>query len=114
MSVMKGIEIFNVDSEITASLHDLFHEDIVSFSEHYEDLPSDEEIEIYIFCCFLLFAKILSVDYLGKGIQRTEDWIAMTPTDHLDLSRRTRIRDTMLAQMTEHMLILDDITSNAG
>jgi hypothetical protein len=96
---MAEMELFNTEAEITSSLNDMSEEDLRSFAELHEDPANDNQIELYIHTCFLIFRKALSREYLERAIQRAEGWVAVTPADHPDRTRRSHILDMMSAWM---------------
>jgi len=110
---MCDMDIFHVDSEITATLKELSDEDLASFAELHQDASNDEQIEIYILSCFLIFTRTCSVERVEQAIQRTEAWIAASPTDHPDRSRRFQILDEMLARLTQDRFMLEDAIQDA-
>ncbi|KAF2185509.1 hypothetical protein K469DRAFT_665117 [Zopfia rhizophila CBS 207.26] len=74
-------------------------EDLHSFANLHEDSTSDGQTELYIYICFLIFVRTRSTEYLGRAIQRTEGWIAVTGLDHPDGGRRFQILDMMSARI---------------
>jgi hypothetical protein len=95
------MELFNIDAEITSSLDYMSDADLRSFAELHEDPASDEQIELYIYTCFLIFTKTRSAEPLEQAIQRTEGWIAVTTSDHPDRARRFHILGMMSARMRQ-------------
>jgi tetratricopeptide (TPR) repeat protein len=101
MSGLTNTELFSVDPEIATSLHELSNEDLCSFAELHEDPAKDEQIELYICTCFLIFEKTCSTKYLEQAIQRTEGWIAAIGPEHPDRARRLRLLDMMSARFID-------------
>lgn len=93
------MELFNIEVEMASSLHDLSDEDLRSFAELQEDPANDEQIELYIYTCFLIFTRTRSTEYLEQAIQRMEGWIAVIGMDHPGRARRFQILDMMSARM---------------
>ncbi|KAL8364750.1 hypothetical protein RB595_003837 [Gaeumannomyces hyphopodioides] len=103
------MELFHIEAEMTALLNDMSDEDLHSFAESQEDPASDEQIELYIYACFLVFKRSASAEHLEHAVQRTEGWVAVTPTDHPDRTRRSRIFDMMSAWVRQVASISEDI-----
>ena|SRR6266566_1923477 len=110
---MAEMELFNTEAEMTSSLYDMSDDDLRSFAELQEDPANDSQIEVYIHTCFLIFTRTRSTEYLRQAIQRAEGWVAVTPADHPDRTRRSHILD-MLARMHRHNLILEDVLLGIG
>ena len=111
-SVAAEIEPFRIDSEITTSIQDMNDEELHSFAELQdprEDSASDEQIELHIYTCFLVFKRMGSTEHLKQGIQRTERWIAELAADHPDRTRRCRIIDMMSTWMSQLSSMLEYI-----
>ena len=106
---MAEMELFRIDHELTTSLYNMDDEDLRSFAELQEDPTNDEQIELYIYTCFLIFTKMHSREYLEQAIQRTEGWVAVTPAGHPDRIRRSHVLDMMSARMHQHNLIVEDV-----
>jgi len=111
---MDAIELFRIDSEITSLLDSMNDEDIRSFAELLEDLATDEQIELYIYTCFLTFIRMGLAEHLEQAIQRTEGWVAVTPSDHPDRARRFQILDAMSARRNQHTLAPSKIAAVIG
>jgi hypothetical protein len=110
---MAETEPFRIDSEIIASFHDMNDGELLSFAQlqdSQEDSASDEQIELLVCTCLLVFMRMRSIEHLEQAIQRTEGWIVVTATDHPDRARRFQILDMMSAWMGQHKLILEDVT----
>ncbi|KAI3322844.1 hypothetical protein HD806DRAFT_116532 [Xylariaceae sp. AK1471] len=111
---MDAMELFSIEAEMASSLNGMSDEDIRSFAELQEDLATDEKIELYIYTCFLTFMRMGSVEHLEQAIQRTEGWVAVTPSDHPDRARRFQIFDTLLARTNQHTLAPSNIAAVVG
>lgn len=98
---MADMELFDIEAEMAASVHDMSDEDLRSFAELQEDPTSDEQTKLYIYICFLIFTRTGSTEYLKQAIQRAEGWAAVIATDHPDRPQRIRIFDMMSARMCE-------------
>ena len=98
MNGLTNMELFRVDPEIATSLHELSNEDLRSFAVLHKDPANDEQLELYICTCFLIFERTRSTEYLGQAIRRTEGWIAVIGLDHPDRARRLQIFDMMSAR----------------
>lgn len=103
------MELFNIEVEMASSLHDLSDEDLRSFAELQEDPANDEQIELYIYTCFLIFTRTRSTEYLEQAIQRMEGWIAVIAMDHPDRTRRFQILDMMSARMIQLRHVLEGV-----
>jgi len=106
---MSEMELFTVEAEMASALDALGEEDLRSFAALQEDPANDEQIELSIYACFLIFTKTCSTEHLEQAIQRTEGWIAVIAADHPDRARRFQILDMMSARMSQHRLILEDV-----
>jgi len=93
------LELFNIEVEMASLLHGLSDEDLRSFAKLQEDPANDEQIELYIYTCFLIFTRTRSPASLEQAIVRTEGWIEVIAVDHPDRARRIQILDMMSAQM---------------
>ena len=103
---MAEMELFNTEAGMTSFLNDMSKEDLCSFAALQEDPANDNPIELYIHTRFLIFTKTLSREYLEQAIQRAEGWVAETPADHPDRTRRFHILDMMLARMHQHKVAI--------
>jgi hypothetical protein len=103
------MELFRIEAELASVLDDMSEEELRSFAELQEDPANDEQIESYVYTCSLIFAKTGSTEHIEQAIQRTEGWIAVTAADHPDRARRFQMLDMMLAKMSQHRLILEDV-----
>lgn len=90
-------------------LHDMSDEHLRSFVELHEDPANDEQIELYIYTCFLISKRTLSKGHLEQAIQRAQGWIAVLAIDHPDYARRFQILDTISAWMSQLSLISEDV-----
>ncbi|KLU92421.1 hypothetical protein MAPG_11367 [Magnaporthiopsis poae ATCC 64411] len=104
-----GMELFHIEADMASLLNDMSDEDLHSFAELQEEPASDEQIELYIYTCFLVFKRSASADHLEQAVQRTEGWVAVTPTDHPDSTRRSHIFDMISAWVRQVTSILEDI-----
>ncbi|KAL8364968.1 hypothetical protein RB595_003992 [Gaeumannomyces hyphopodioides] len=102
---------FNIEAEIASSLGDMSEDDLRSFAELHEDPENDDQIELHIYTCFLIFTRTRSTEHLEQAIQRTEGWIAVTATGHPDRIRRFHILDMMLARRSQRGLALEGFPS---
>ncbi|KAK3391203.1 CHAT domain-containing protein [Podospora didyma] len=91
------MELFSIEAETASLLKDMSNEELCSFAELHDDPAIGGQIELYIYTCFLLFKKSVSTEHLERAAQRAEGWVAVTPTDHPDRIRRSRIFDMMSA-----------------
>lgn len=106
---MADMELFNVEAEMASSLHDTNDEDLRSFADMNEDSTSDEQTELYIYTCFLVFTRTRSTEYLERAIQRAERWIDGIGIDYPDRSRRSQILDMMSAWMYQLTSIPEEL-----
>ena len=102
------IEPFRIDHEIITSLHNMDNEELRSFAELHEDPVNDEQIELYIYACFLAFRTTHSTEFLKQAVQRAEEWVTETVDDHPDRTRRIRI----FVRMTISQLMRQELTFN--
>ncbi|KAK3984180.1 CHAT domain-containing protein [Cladorrhinum sp. PSN332] len=103
---MAEMQPFNIEAEMASLLNDMSNEDLCAFVESQEDPTGDEQIELSIYSCFLIFKKSGSAEHLKQAAQQAEGWAEVTPTDHPDRTRRIHILDTTSARMSS----LEDIT----
>lgn len=103
-----GTEPFRIEAELISLLHDMSSEDLSSFAESQEDSTSDEQIELYIYICFFIFKRAVSIKYLQQAVQRAEGWVAITATRHPDHARRLQILDMLSAWMSQVKSSLED------
>ncbi|KAI1157271.1 hypothetical protein F5B18DRAFT_261369 [Nemania serpens] len=105
------MEPFHVDNDMVTLLGGMDDEDLHLFAKLHKDTASDEQIKLYIYMHFLIFTKTQSTECLDQGIQRTEGWLATTPTDHPDHSRRFHILNILVARKHQYNLLSEDIMS---
>ena len=98
---MAEMALFSIEAEMASSLHDINDDELRSFAELHEDPTNDEQTELYIYTCFMIFKRTRSTEYLEQAIQRTEGWVAVTGLDYPDRARRFQIFDIMSARMCE-------------
>ncbi|OPB40489.1 hypothetical protein A0O28_0005680 [Trichoderma guizhouense] len=91
------IEEFHIDAELLSSLHEASEEDLQALAELHEDPANDDQIELYIYLCYLIFRKCSNKQSLEQAIQRAEGWAAATAASHPDHDRRHSIMDTLNA-----------------
>lgn len=94
---MAEVELFAVEAELRSSLKGMDKEDLFSFAELHEEPSSDEQIELYIYACSVIFRRFHSAEYIQRAVHRTEEWITMIPEDHRDRTRRVDILNTMVS-----------------
>ncbi|EGX44787.1 hypothetical protein AOL_s00185g1 [Orbilia oligospora ATCC 24927] len=100
------MEPFNINAEMTSSLNNLNGEELDIFAALQQEQQgqgpvNDEQIELYIYACFLVFKKMHSTKHLEQAIQQTEGWIAELAIDHPDRARRLQILDFLSAWMSQ-------------
>jgi hypothetical protein len=89
------MEKFHIDAELKSFCDEASEADLQALAELHEDPTSDAQIELYIYLCFLLFRKSKDIRHLEQAIQRTEEWVAVTPADHPDHNRRYSLLNTV-------------------
>ncbi|KAK6502499.1 hypothetical protein TWF506_003080 [Arthrobotrys conoides] len=99
------MEPFNISAEMT-SLLDNLGEELPAFvglqQETLENGPAnDEQIELYIYSCFLAFKNMKSMEHLEQAIRQAERWTTGIGTDHSDRLRRLQILDFLSAWMIQ-------------
>ncbi|KAI0536692.1 CHAT domain-containing protein [Xylaria digitata] len=104
------MEPFHVDDEMATLLGGMEDEDLQSFAE-LQDLANNEQIELYIYSHFLIFTKTQSTESLDQAIQQMEGWLAVTPTDHPDRTRRSHVLDMLVARKHQYNLLLEDMST---
>ncbi|KAI3326476.1 CHAT domain-containing protein [Xylariaceae sp. AK1471] len=105
------MEPFRVDDEMATLLGGMEDEDLHSFTKLQEDPASDEQIELCIYSHLLLFDKTQSTESLDQAVQQTEGWLAVTPIDHPDRTRRSHVLDMLVARQHQYDLLSEDIIS---
>ncbi|KAM5355006.1 hypothetical protein ACJ41O_001652 [Fusarium nematophilum] len=91
---------FTIDEELVSHLDDLSEDELRAFAEMNEDPTNDEQIELYIYCCLMLFQESGSGEDLERAIHRAEGWISATPAaQSADRTRRSEILDLLSAWM---------------
>lgn len=88
---------FHIDAGLLASFHEASEEDLQALAQLYEDPTNDDQIELYIYLCSLMFRKWHNRQNLERAIQRAEKWAAATAASHPDYSRRCSILTTVLS-----------------
>ncbi|KAK0766456.1 hypothetical protein N5P37_000180 [Trichoderma harzianum] len=91
------MEDFHIDAELLSSFNEASEEDLQSLAQLYEDPTNDDQIELYIYLCSLMFRRWHNRQNLQKAIQRAEEWAAATAASHPDHSRRCTILTTVLS-----------------
>ncbi|KAK5651024.1 hypothetical protein OQA88_1808 [Cercophora sp. LCS_1] len=95
---MAEMELFSVEAQTASLRKDVSNEELCSFAESHDDPATDGQIELRISTCFLLLKKFGSTEHLERAAQRADGWVAVTPADHPDRIRRSRIFNTMSAR----------------
>lgn len=85
------MEEFRIDAKLLSSLHGASEEDLQALAEAHAALSADDQIELYIYLCFLIFRKSHNTQSLKQAIQRAERWVSATATSHPDYNRRCSI-----------------------
>ncbi|KAK4172601.1 hypothetical protein QBC36DRAFT_196602 [Triangularia setosa] len=98
------MEPFKIEPEMASLLNDMSKEELCSFAELQDDLVGDDQIELYIYTCFLIFKESGSAEHLERAVQQTEGWVAVTPTNHSDRTRRSNILD-MMSNAPTHLVV---------
>lgn len=89
------MEHFHIDADLLSSLDEASEEDLQALAELHEDPANDDQIELYIYLCFLIFQKTHNTQCLEQAIQRSEGWVAVTAPTHPDHDRRYSILNTV-------------------
>lgn len=97
---MAEMQPFNIGAEMASFLNDMSNEDLCAFVESQEDPAGDEQIELYIYSCFLIFKESSSAEHLERAAQQAEGWAEATSTDHPDRTRRIQILDMIAASVS--------------
>ncbi|KAL7934285.1 CHAT domain-containing protein [Trichoderma chlorosporum] len=108
------MEDFHIDTELRALLVDTSEEDLEALMELHEDPTNDNQIEMYIYLCFLLWIKSKGIERLEQAKKWAEGWVAVTPADHPDHNRRLSILNTALAWGHQYVTIAEDIGTRAS
>ncbi|EGX53165.1 hypothetical protein AOL_s00006g543 [Orbilia oligospora ATCC 24927] len=112
------MEPFNISAEM-ASLLDNLGEELPAFiglqQETLKNGPAnDEQIELYIYACFLAFKSMNSMEHLEQAIRQAERWTAELRTDYSDSSRKFEILDFLSAWMIQLEFISESNTKEFG
>lgn len=105
------MEAFHIDAELLSSLHEASDEDLRALAELHEDPANDDQIELYIYLCFLIFRKSRNTPSLEQAIQRAERWAAATAASHPDHDRRQSIMDTLVAWGYQYRTYEEHVTA---
>ncbi|KAL6798176.1 CHAT domain-containing protein [Trichoderma sp. SZMC 28012] len=103
------MEEFHIDPELLSSLHEASEQDLQVLAELHEDPANDDQIELYIYLCFLIFQKSCNTQSLEQAIQRAEGWAAATAASHPDHDRRHSIMDTLVAWGHQYRTIEENV-----
>lgn len=103
------MEEFHIDEELLSFLHEASEEGLQALAELHEDPVNDNQIELYIYLCFLIFRKSHNRQRLEQAIQRAEGWGAVTDASHPDHDRRYSILNTLVVWGHYYQLIEEDI-----
>jgi hypothetical protein len=103
------IGLFNVEAEMASLLRDMNDEELCSFAELQEEPANDDQIELYIYICFLIFTRTYSTEHLQQAIRRIEGWITEVPIGYPDRARRFQILDMTSAWMSQIRIISEDV-----
>jgi hypothetical protein len=94
-------EIANVLSGWTVEELHIFVQDPTceeELADIIQDPTCDTEIELFIYICYFIYTRTMSMKYLEQAIQRTEGWAAAVAIDHSDRPRRFQMLDMMSAR----------------
>ncbi|KAI2621937.1 CHAT domain-containing protein [Hypomontagnella submonticulosa] len=103
------MELFDIEEEITCSLHNMNDKDLRDYSLVYEDSTDEKHIELQIYTCFLIFERTRSIEHLQQAVQLASRWSATLAIDHPDRTRRCQISDMMLAWKLQVSLMQEHI-----
>ena len=78
------MELFCIGHEIITSLYNMNDKELCSFMKLYKDPVNNEQIELYIYTCFLVFTRTYTTEFLEQAIQRAAEWITETANDYPD------------------------------
>ncbi|PQE12949.1 TPR domain-containing protein [Rutstroemia sp. NJR-2017a BBW] len=65
-------ELFDIEAAMASTLDGMGNDDLLSFAELYKDPTDDEQIELYIYTCFLISKRKRSTEHLEQALQRAE------------------------------------------
>ncbi|RDA91099.1 hypothetical protein CP533_6693 [Ophiocordyceps camponoti-saundersi (nom. inval.)] len=88
--------VLHVDAEIRAAMHGLDGDELQAFAQLYENPANDDEIEIYLYACVLVFFRTDSAACIHQAIDQATKWVAAISQDNPDYSRRLNTLDTLL------------------
>ncbi|KAL7919051.1 CHAT domain-containing protein [Trichoderma austrokoningii] len=90
------MEESHIDPELLSFLHEASEEDLHALVELHEDLTNDDEIELYIYLCFLIFRRSHNIQYLRQALQRAMRRVLAMAISHPDFDRRVMIINALL------------------
>ena len=99
------MEPFNIKAEMVALLDDMSNEDLYSIAASQQDPTSDDQMELYIYICFLIFKVSSSKEHLERAVQQAQVWVANTAAGHPDRTRKIHV----LNMMSAWVFALEDI-----
>ncbi|KAK4078282.1 uncharacterized protein Triagg1_3298 [Trichoderma aggressivum f. europaeum] len=85
------MEEFRIDAKLLSSLQEASQEDLQALAEVHAALSDDDQIELYIYICFLIFRKSHNTQSLEQALKRAGEWVSATATTHPDYNRRCSI-----------------------
>jgi hypothetical protein len=103
------MEAFHIEPEMASLLNDTCDEDLCSLPQLQEEPTNDEQNELFIYICFLIFTRTDSMDYLERAIQQSKGWVAESANGHPDHARRLEILNRMTAKIRERKNVPEDI-----
>jgi hypothetical protein len=99
-------ELFNIEAAMASTLDSMGNDDLLSFAELYKDPTDDDQIDLYIYTCFLISKRTCSIEHFEQAIQRAKGWIADLAINHPDRARRSQILDMISASRVQ---LLEDV-----
>ncbi|KAF4206919.1 hypothetical protein CNMCM8927_004254 [Aspergillus lentulus] len=87
---------FNIESKLITTIKELDIEQLRAFADLHED-PANEQSELYIYCCFKVYQRQMSYEYIKKAHERAEVWAALAEIEGHDgeYTRRMCILNTI-------------------
>lgn len=96
-TVTESPNLFNIDPDMSATLDNLEDEELRSFAE-MQNPDDDGQIELYIYTQFLVFKRAGHQGHLERAWQQAKKWVAATPKNHQQHTRRTALLGMLSAR----------------
>jgi hypothetical protein len=89
------MELFRVKQEMASLLPGLTVKELHAFADTIENPTCDTRIELFIYTCYFIYTRTISMEYLERAIRRADEWAAGVAIDHPDRPRCFQILGMM-------------------